>query len=310
VTFVHEDPEFADLLAVVAQQRGIAVALIEKDYWVTHTLWALLEQGFELWFKGGTSLSKGFQLIQRFSEDLDLKIEPGRVPGLAPIANWKNAKPSARARYFDGLAQCCRIPNARVENESPADVGQLRVYYEGRHAQQLQLPMKPYVLLEVGDARVVPFVRCDISSFVHDYLEARAQLQEFASNRPRGVRCVHPLVTLLEKMDALQKRVPTARDAADFVRHFEDASRLVRAFQALPQLEDYESPKALAADLQSKRQIKDMPHAGHAAFNPVADDRWSEIRGAYAAIEPMFWGPRVSLEDACADIREWIKTQL
>lgn len=70
MSFVHEDPDFRELLGIVARDTGIAAALVEKDYWVTHTLWALHETGLELWFKGGTSLSKGFGLIQRFSEDL------------------------------------------------------------------------------------------------------------------------------------------------------------------------------------------------------------------------------------------------
>ena len=63
MNFIHEDPEFDDLLRIVADQRRLAVSLIEKDYWVTHTLWALHDQGFDIWFKGGTSLSKGFDLI-------------------------------------------------------------------------------------------------------------------------------------------------------------------------------------------------------------------------------------------------------
>jgi len=82
VNFVHQDPEFPDLLRIVAGARRIPVALVEKDYWVTHTLWALHDLGIECWFKGGTSLSKGFGLIQRFSEDLDLKLGGGcPVPG-------------------------------------------------------------------------------------------------------------------------------------------------------------------------------------------------------------------------------------
>lgn len=68
MSFVHDDPDFPDLLRIVAERRGLGVALVEKDYWVTHTLWALHAQGFEVWFKGGTSLSKGFGLIERFSE--------------------------------------------------------------------------------------------------------------------------------------------------------------------------------------------------------------------------------------------------
>lgn len=41
MTFVHDDPEFDDLLRIVAAKRGIAPGLVEKDSWVTHTLWAL-----------------------------------------------------------------------------------------------------------------------------------------------------------------------------------------------------------------------------------------------------------------------------
>lgn len=66
-------------LQIVAQTRRLGVALVEKDYWVTHTLWALHAQGFDMWFKGGTSLSKGFGIVEGFSEDLDLKLEPGRI---------------------------------------------------------------------------------------------------------------------------------------------------------------------------------------------------------------------------------------
>lgn len=60
MSFVHEDRDFQQLIGIVARDTGIAGALIEKDYWVTHTLWALHETGLDLWFKGGTSLSKGF----------------------------------------------------------------------------------------------------------------------------------------------------------------------------------------------------------------------------------------------------------
>ncbi len=85
MTFVHDDADFDALLQIVAEKCGHGVALVEKDYWVTHTLWALHAQGFEVWFKGGTSLSKGFGLIERFSEDIDLKLEPGSVGALRSV---------------------------------------------------------------------------------------------------------------------------------------------------------------------------------------------------------------------------------
>jgi predicted nucleotidyltransferase component of viral defense system len=59
VNFIHDDAEFDELLRIVAAKRALSLALVEKDYWVTHALWAIHAQGFEVWFKGGTSLSKG-----------------------------------------------------------------------------------------------------------------------------------------------------------------------------------------------------------------------------------------------------------
>ena len=50
--------------------------LVEKDYWIMHCLWGLQAQGFQFELKGGTSLSKGFGVIHRFSEDIDIRIEP------------------------------------------------------------------------------------------------------------------------------------------------------------------------------------------------------------------------------------------
>jgi hypothetical protein len=91
VSFVHEDAEFDDLLQIVADDRKLSRGLVEKDYWVTHTLWALHDTGFDVWFNGGTSLSKGFGLIERFSEDLDVKLLPGTVNSLPLVSSWKSA---------------------------------------------------------------------------------------------------------------------------------------------------------------------------------------------------------------------------
>jgi hypothetical protein len=52
-----------------------------------------------------------------------------------------------------------------------------------------------------------------MTSFVHEHLDREGQLGDFDDNRPRAVRCVHPLVTLLEKLDALMRRLPRG-DAA------------------------------------------------------------------------------------------------
>jgi len=69
----------AALFSQAASQTGLPVALIEKDFWVCWMLgqlWSLPRAAPHLIFKGGTSLSKCFGLIQRFSEDIDIGVDP------------------------------------------------------------------------------------------------------------------------------------------------------------------------------------------------------------------------------------------
>jgi predicted nucleotidyltransferase component of viral defense system len=73
--FIHNDPEFKELLSIVSSQKGVDITLVEKDYWIMHTLDGLNVQGIEFELKGGTSLSKGYGIIDRFSEDIDIHIK-------------------------------------------------------------------------------------------------------------------------------------------------------------------------------------------------------------------------------------------
>ena len=131
--------------------------------------------------------------------------------------------------------------------------------------------MRPYVLLEVGRARVTPFVERTITSWVHDVIEAN----NIEVPRP-VIKCVHPLVTLLEKASALQSRIQRDIDRAyvepaRYVRHFEDAVHIIRAYDAgkLPPLPDFESPRALAAELVRTKDTQ-LLNPNHPAFNPAS----------------------------------------
>jgi hypothetical protein len=69
----------AAIIREVAARRGISAVMVEKDFWVSWTLAVLFahpEFGEQLVFKGGTSLSKVFGVIERFSEDIDLSVSP------------------------------------------------------------------------------------------------------------------------------------------------------------------------------------------------------------------------------------------
>jgi len=76
---LHEDPTaFHDAIQATSQHFDIPEIFIEKDYWVTKSLKQIAVSDLvdKVVFKGGTSLSKAFQLIERFSEDVDLALVP------------------------------------------------------------------------------------------------------------------------------------------------------------------------------------------------------------------------------------------
>src|SRR6202034_1106968 len=73
-------PDFEQAILRAAEHfraRGLRPAIIEKDYYVTEALRIIsVTAGDKVIFKGGTSLSKGWNLIQRFSEDIDIFLDP------------------------------------------------------------------------------------------------------------------------------------------------------------------------------------------------------------------------------------------
>lgn len=70
--------DFSDLLAATAKAKNVPDAVIEKDYFVVRALRALCEAApGQFVFKGGTSLAKGWNLLERFSEDIDLLLRTG-----------------------------------------------------------------------------------------------------------------------------------------------------------------------------------------------------------------------------------------
>ena len=89
-----------DALGVAADRSGRPAHLLEKDVWVVWALSTLYESalGEHLVFKGGTSLSKAYQVIRRFSEDVDLSYDiSGRLPPIWSARTTKRCRrPGAR----------------------------------------------------------------------------------------------------------------------------------------------------------------------------------------------------------------------
>ena len=97
--------ELIDRLAMLQKAEtdhtGINQVAIEKDWWVTVTLKALSQTDCHeaLIFKGGTSLSKGFHIIERFSEDIDLAISHAFF-GIEKITKSQREKLRKTARSY------------------------------------------------------------------------------------------------------------------------------------------------------------------------------------------------------------------
>lgn len=314
MSFIHDAADFDDLIRAVARSRRIQPALVEKDYWVTHTLWALHQLGLEIWFKGGTALSKGYGIIERFSEDVDLCIKPGTAQGLPEVASWTSVNKgpiAARLAFYLQLQKIMAIPGAVVAMaagglDHRGRSASYTVVYPGHFVGNLPPTMRPHVLVEVGDARVTPFELRDMSSFVHDWLHDRGQLVEFADNRPRSVRCLHPSAVLVEKLDAILRRYHrTPRVPHEFVRHYEDAARIILYLQGNGT--SVSEARGLVAEMLERRQIAGSIRSTDGAFDCTDDAAGAELVAAHDLIAPMFWGPRLSMVEACGLIRQWLR---
>ncbi len=87
--------ERKELFSETANIKGISPAIIEKDFWVCWTLKRIFEHptlSQLLMFKGGTSLSKVFNLIERFSEDIDMILDWRVVTSRDPLEQLSKTK--------------------------------------------------------------------------------------------------------------------------------------------------------------------------------------------------------------------------
>ncbi|MFA5146632.1 MAG: nucleotidyl transferase AbiEii/AbiGii toxin family protein [Candidatus Omnitrophota bacterium] len=96
---------------VVADELGVTPQLIEKDFWVCwilKMLFSLPKSGSHLTFKGGTSLSKCYNVIKRFSEDVDVSIERTFLTSQESIEPDRKQGTKENQRRLDRLKQACQ----------------------------------------------------------------------------------------------------------------------------------------------------------------------------------------------------------
>ncbi len=233
--YLHNHAEFKELLRTVERQKKIEISLVEKDYWIMHVLYGLQQGGFTFELKGGTSLSKGYGIIHRFSEDIDIRIEP---PADMDVKTGPNhIKPdhcASRKKYYDWLAKKIKIDGIqRIIRETEFDnekyfSGGIRLFYKS--AFSVAEGIKEGVLLEVGFDEVTPNSPMDISSWALDF--AMQNGLTVKDNRAVGVLCYHPGYTFVEKLQTIatkfRKLQETGKLPANFIRHYYDVAYLLK----------------------------------------------------------------------------------
>ena len=229
--FIHNDPEFKQILSIVASNKSIDIALIEKDYWIMHALYSLHQQGIEFELKGGTSLSKGYGIINRFSEDIDIHIRTNfglQTEGKEDKPEIKNA----RKNFYDVLAKSIVI-NGIVSVERDYEFDDLDKYRSGgirlhyiSYTPTLE-GLKDGILLEAGFDTVTPNNPLTISSWIWDHLVSLNLHNNYIDNTAVGVACYHPGYTLVEKLQTIVRKFrnssnPTVTDDKNFMRQYYD----------------------------------------------------------------------------------------
>jgi hypothetical protein len=274
MTLLHDLQDFGDLIAVTARNHAIDPGLVEKDYWIMHCLWGLQQLGFRFELKGGTSLSKGFRLIHRFSEDIDILIHPD---GDLPMGRNQNkpAHVEARRNFYDGLPPRLGIPgftgaerDHNFDDERMRSAG-IRLFYP--EFNPLLEGVKAGILLEAGFDQVAPNRPCLISSWAFE-TAVTSGLSDLTDNRAIDIACYEPGYTLVEKLQTISTKFRRHRETGEMPQNF---------------LRHYYDVFCLLADLQVQAFIGSDVYLEHKdARFPVADEKSLDRNEAFLLSDP------------------------
>lgn len=220
---------------------GLPAMAIEKDWWVVHTLALVfsMECAPALIFKGGTSLSKGWNLIQRFSEDIDLALDREYL-GFAGDLNRQEIKRLRKASYafmtekfireLTGKFAAAGFTNVDVRythtGQSDQDPIIIEIYYP--KLTEAESYLRPGVLLEVGCRSLrEPTTQRTFKTWVAEGFSDRP----FA-DKSVTLPIVNPERTFLEKIFLLHEEFqkPSQKIRVDRLsRHLYDIEKLSRS---------------------------------------------------------------------------------
>lgn len=232
IPFASRLPDFPDLLRATAEWKGVPASLVEKDYFLTRALHVLQERcGGRFLLKGGTSLSKGWGLLDRFSEDVDLLFRPQREDG-SPMG--KSALDRMFKRVEEIVAQTEEFTREAQTFTSETGVHRTVTFSYPRRTGDLS-GLGNTVILEMGvRGGFQPSATRAIESFVATFAQTKGIAGEAADLHPVEMEMLDVRRTFVEKLHAACA-VFEAHRAARHARHYYDLYCLC----ALPEIQEF-----------------------------------------------------------------------
>jgi predicted nucleotidyltransferase component of viral defense system len=245
------DEERRNTIAVVAEAKGLPENAIEKDWWVTLVLRAVFSTPLRrsLLFKGGTSLSKGWDLIERFSEDIDLALNreaigaqfAGEISNRAIGRLREDSHRFVREEFWEILLAsfaAMNLPEEKfsiTQDEAENADPHLLINYQSLYEPFPYL--SPRVKIEINTRSLMePWTERPIRSFIGKHFSD----QNFADSLFE-VPMVEPRRTFLEKAFLLHEEFLRERDqirVRRMSRHLYDLEKLMDTEHGMQALTD------------------------------------------------------------------------
>jgi hypothetical protein len=310
--YLHNHKDFPDLLRIIDEEEGIEAGLIEKDYWIMHGLYGLKQQGYTFQLKGGTSLSKGYGLIHRFSEDIDLHIEPPAEWAINQNPNNSSRKNIEKKKeYYDFLAKEIAVPDMTAGRDIAFDdavkynSGGIRLQY--KTITNPVAGLKQGILLEAGYAIVTPNTPVNISSWAYERAVSSG-VKDLIDNRAMEISCYDPRYTFVEKLQTIatkyRKEMTTGAVETNYMRQYYDIYCLLKdgRIQAFIGTEEYYKVK------EDRFPVADfeIPVNKNEAFLLTNKKIRDDFKRRYEISKNLYYKGQPSFDEVMERIREWV----
>jgi hypothetical protein len=309
------EEERSELFQETANKMGIRPSAVEKDFWICWILMIIFEDpklSNILRFKGGTSLSKCFNLIERFSEDIDLILDWNTLTDEDPEKDRSRTKQAKLNKEINSDAQefirdellpmfkSLTTPHCSIEIDS-VDPHTLNVNYPSSFTDEY---LRSEIRLEIGPlAAMTPYNNQVITSYAADKfptLFAQAQAQVIAIDAER---------TFWEKITILHAEAhrPNQQPPIRYSRHYYDVYQMIGTDIEANAVANEE---LLLEVVEFKKKFYpsgwahyDQATNGSFKFLP-SDESITFLQSDYKAMEEMIFGDHPSFDQIINRIRE------